>query len=138
MLDYSFSHAKTSTMIRISALNGKNVNKILPACLATYENWNKKISTSNVNKWLEYATTRNVPPLNGGRRVKFKYAKQSKTKPPTFDIFTSSSLKGFPDSYTRYLKNTLREEFGFDGVPVRVNLIKTKNPYVDSPDDEES
>lgn len=132
MLDYSLSKAKTSKILTISAFKGKNINRVLPACIKTYKSWNKKISTSQVNKWLEHATSRNIPPICAGRRVKFKYATQIKSRPPTFNIHTSSSLKNFPDSYTRYLSNSLRDEFELDGVAIRVNLVKGSNPYAEN------
>ncbi len=131
MLDYSLSKAKTSKILTISALKGKSVNRVLPACIKTYESWNNEISTSKVNKWLEHATNANTPPICGGRRVKFKYAIQAKSRPPTFNIYTSSNLKNFPESYVRYLKNSIRDEFDIEGVPIRIHLVKGKNPYAE-------
>lgn len=132
MLDYSLSSAKTSKILTISAFKEKNIHKILPACLETYESWNRKISTSQINKWLDWATTSNIPPICGNRRVKFKYATQAKTRPPTFNIHTSSNLNKFPESYIRYLKNSLRDEFEIHGVPIRIHLVKNDNPYENS------
>lgn len=131
ILDYSMSKARTSEIFKVSALKGKNVGRILPACLRTYENWNRKISTSKVNKWLEHAVTENIPPICAGKRVKFKFANQPKSRPPSFNIYTSSNLKNFPESYIRYLKNSLREEFDLDGVPIRIHLVKGDNPYAE-------
>jgi len=76
-------------------------------------------------------TERHPPPLASGRRVRLRYISQAKTRPPTFAIFTQRP-EGVPESYNRYLINSLREEFDLPGVPIRLNLRKTDNPYVDS------
>ncbi len=128
-LEYSLSQAKYCPVVYASALTGDNVNRILDAALKAYEAWNMRISTGKLNRWLKAAVEINIPPLSNGKRVSFKYITQIKSRPPTFTIFTSSNLKNLPESYHRYLKNSADKEFGFCGVPIRIILRKTKNPF---------
>ncbi len=128
-IGYDIAQAKGLPVITMSALKGIGKNALMKAVLGIYETWNKRISTGQLNKWLEGATSEHLPPLSRGQRIRLKYATQIKTRPPTFAIFTSSRVKDLPDSYVRYLTNDLRESFGLDGVPMRVLLRKTNNPY---------
>jgi GTP-binding protein len=63
-----------------------------------------------------------------GRRVKIRYATQVSTRPPTFVLFVSQA-DALPDSYLRYLTNSLREAFDLPGVPLRLRLRTGDNPY---------
>ena len=64
------------------------------------------------------------------RRIKLRYITQAKTRPPAFYIF-SSNPEGLPDSYLRYLTHSLRETFDMRGIPIRITVRKTGNPYAD-------
>lgn len=120
-------HMKGISVVPISALQGKNTDRLLAACLKTYERWNFRVSTGALNRWLEETITRHTPPLVGGRRFKIRYITQAKTRPPTFVLF--SNLSDGPESYLRYLVNNLRERFDIQGVPIRLLLRTSKNPY---------
>ena len=84
--------------------------------------------TADLNRWLEAVTGAHPPPLARGRRVRLKYMTQAKTRPPTFAIFCSRP-EALPESYLRYLENSLREAFDLPGTPLRINLRKGENPY---------
>ncbi len=116
-------------LIPLSALTGKNKEKLLDAVLDIYGIWNQRISTSRLNRWLAELVSHHPPPLVSGRRIKVKYLTQIKTRPPTFVLFSSKSTE-LPNSYARYVVNGLREAFGFDGVPIRLSVRSGKNPYV--------
>ncbi len=120
---------KNIAVVPISALYGKNTEKLLQAAVKTYGHWNKRISTGALNRWLEDAISRHTPPLVNGRRFKIRYMTQAKTRPPTFILFTNQE-EG-PESYLRYLANKLRETFDLPGVPLRIILKTGKNPYAD-------
>jgi GTP-binding protein len=65
-------------------------------------------------------------PVRGGKQPKILFGTQASTKPPTFVLFTSGWLEA---GYRRFIERRLREEFGFEGTPVRVNLrVRTKRP----------
>ncbi len=135
-LEFSLSQAKYCPVIYASALQGVAVDKILQACLNVYDAWNMRISTGKLNRWLKVAVEENIPPLSNGKRVSLKYITQVKSRPPTFAIFTSSNLKELPDSYLRYLKNSMDREFNFSGVPIRIFMRKSNNPFEGRPDRE--
>ena len=128
-LEYTLSQAKGVPLVALSALKGNNVKKVIDESLIILDLWNKRIGTGPLNRWLSEALEQHNPPLSGGKRIKFRYVTQIKTRPPTFVLFTSSSLKELPESYLRYLTNSLREKFKFQGVPIRLSLKKTSNPF---------
>ena len=70
------------------------------------------------------------PPMAQGRRVRLRYMTQAKTRPPTFVTFVSRP-EDLPESYLRYLTNSLRDDFGLDGIPIRILPRKGKNPFAD-------
>jgi len=116
-------------VVQISALNGRNLDKLMQAISKAYELWNFEVSTSQLNKWLENILQYNPPPLVRGKRVKLRYMTQTKTRPPTFQIFTSH-VKAIADSYVRFLKNDMRKNFDLPGVPIRLIMRKKDNPYI--------
>ena len=130
-LETSLPQAKGVATTTLSALSGKGVERLLDLVLETHKLWNRRISTGRLNRWLEDAVASHPPPaLPGGRRVKIRYATQAKARPPTFVLFASKPDE-LPDSYSRYLVNSLRERFELPGVPIRLFLRAGKNPYVD-------
>jgi GTP-binding protein len=117
-------------IVALSALSGQGVDRLLPVLLSQDEIWNKRVPTAALNRWLETALERHAPPAAKGRRIRIRYMTQAKARPPTFAIFASQAGE-LPDDYVRYLVNGLRETFGFDGVPVRINVRTGKNPYAE-------
>lgn len=115
-------------VVTLSAERGKDVDKVMEACLRIYEIWRRRVPTGALNRWLEEVLQRHTPPLVGNRRLKIKYITQAKTRPPTFALFVN--LKdGVPDAYARYLIGGLRETFDLPGVPIRLLTRSGKNPY---------
>ena len=128
-LDKSFPQAAGITTVKLSALTGKNIDKLMPAVLKSYETWNRRVSTAQLNNWLAGVLERHPPPLAANkRRIRLRYATQPKARPPTFAIF-GNRPEDLPDSYIRYLENSLRDEFNLNGTPIRINMRKGKNPY---------
>jgi GTP-binding protein len=117
-------------LVFISALQGKNLDKLRDAIAKVYELWNTRISTGQLNRWLMAQTEAHPPPAPSGRRIKLRYMTQVKSRPPTFVIFAQKG-EDLPDSYTRFLVNGMRRDFGLDGVPIRLNYRKGDNPYAD-------
>ncbi len=115
-------------VVMLSAETGKGVEKLMPAVQRQYELWNARIGTAKINKWLGAVVDQHPPPADKGRPVRLRYMTQAKARPPTFVIFSSRG-HAVPDSYQRYLANSLRETFGLDGVPLRIFMRKGKNPY---------
>ncbi len=121
-------HFRGLPVVTLSAERGKDVDKVMEACLRIYDIWNRRVPTGALNRWLEDALQRHTPPLVSGRRLKVKYMTQAKTRPPTFALFVN--LKdGLTDAYARYLIAGLRETFDLPGVPIRILTRAGKNPY---------
>ena len=127
-LTTALPQVKGIPMIPISAITGKNKEKLLDAVLDIYALWNQRISTSKLNRYLEGLVAHHPPPLVAGRRIKIKYLTQIKTRPPTFVLFCSKSQE-LPDFYMRYVTNGIRETFHLEGVPMRLFVRSSKNPY---------
>jgi GTP-binding protein len=126
--DDSLSQAKGAPIVGLSALTGRNVNRLLPAALKLYDDWNAKVKTNDVNRWLQYAVQKQAPPSTDGHRPKLRYIAQLKGRPPTFVIMCTRA-EHIPDTYRRYLINGLREAFDMQGVPIRLLLRQSSNPF---------
>ena len=113
----------------ISVKTGKHIDRLLPSVVALERTWAKRVPTAALNRWLEMALDEHAPPLGKGRPIKIRYATQIATRPPTFALFVSQA-KALPDSYFRYLTNSLRDAFSFNGVALRLLERVGKNPYV--------
>ena len=128
-LETSLTQAEGVPTVTISALKKKGLDKLLSAVIKVYERWNVRIPTAPLNKWFQDVQEQNPAPLGKNkRRIKLRYITQAKTRPPSFYIF-SSNPEGLPDSYLRYLTNQLRESFDLRGIPLRITVRKSDNPY---------
>ncbi|MDX2113805.1 MAG: ribosome biogenesis GTPase Der [Alphaproteobacteria bacterium] len=128
-LEKVLPQVKGVPVVPVSGLTGHNVDKLLRACLKMYALWNTEISTGQLNRWLEAAVEINTPPLIAGRRIKIRYMTQKTARPPTFLLFSNMGESEIPESYQRYLVNSMREAFDLPGVPIRLRVKKNKNPY---------
>lgn len=127
-LQTSLSQVRGVKLITLSAKTGRNLQKLIPSALMVYDLWNLRVSTSKLNRWIDYQQQSHPAPLVNGRRIKIKYMTQIKTRPPTFVLFVNKE-DALPQSYLRYLMNSLRDNFDLEGVPLRM-ICKTKeNPY---------
>ncbi len=122
---------KDISLVPISAVNDKNLDKLIESCRDAFAYWNMRVSTAELNRWLDAALLRHTPPLVKGRRFKIRYITQAKTRPPTFILFVNSRDNSL-ESYIRYLTNSLRDVFGIYGVPLRLLLRTGTNPYAKS------
>lgn len=125
----SLPQVKDVPCVVISALEHKNLDKLLEQTFTIYDVWNEKIATSQLNRWLAATVERHPPPLVQGRRIKLRYITQMKARPPSFVCFCNQPSQ-LPESYKRYIINELRREFSLPGVPIRLLIRGGKNPYV--------
>ncbi len=107
----------------VSALTGQRMMKVLDRIDQVSEQTKKRVSTSPLNKYFEKWVERLNPPLYQNRRVKLNYITQVSTAPPTF-VISANIPEGVHVSYQRYLINQMREAFGFEGVPIRLQFRK--------------
>jgi GTP-binding protein len=125
-----FADAAGVALVTISAASGRNIDKLMKAVLDAHAVWSRRVTTADLNRWLQAAVARHAPPQSKGRRIRIRFMTQPSARPPTFVAFCSQP-GGIPESYLRYLTNSLREAFGLPGTPIRINLRKGANPYAD-------
>ena len=116
------------TVVPVSAHQEKGLDRLMEAVFAAVEKWNSRISTGQLNRWLETMLERNPPPAPSGRRIKIRYVTQVNARPPTFSLF-GNQLDHLPESYVRYLMNGLRQSFELWGTPLRFNRRGGRNPF---------
>jgi len=108
-------------LVFISAKQGLRVGQVIETALSVIKEREKRVSTAALNKVLKDAVSKHQPPSRPGKWLKFFYATQADTSPPTF-IFFCNDPKQIHFSYRRYIENELREAFGFNGTPLRISF----------------
>lgn len=114
--------------VPISGETGFGLERLMDEILETHRVWNSRIPTAQLNRWLDAVSQHHPPPAVSGRRIKLKYITQVKARPPGF-VISCSRPDALPESYIRYLTNSLREDFDLPGVPLRVMLRTSDNPF---------
>lgn len=120
-IERTFKFLTYAPVIFVSALTGQRVAKIMGKVEEVALEYNKRIATPALNQMLQEVVQLHQPPMHQGKRVKLFYLTQTAVRPPTFVIFTNCA-DGIHFSYQRFLTNKLREAFGFQGVPLRLNF----------------
>jgi GTPase len=126
--DHCLPQVKGAPLVAVSGLTGEGVDRLTKAIEAAYAVWNKRIPTAMLNRWFEQAVDANPPPAVSGRRLKLNYITQAKARPPSFVLFCSRA-DAVPQSYLRYLVNSLRDHFDVPGTPIRIALREKENPF---------
>jgi GTP-binding protein len=115
-------------LVTVAGITGDGLDRLMQTVQEAYAVWNKRAPTSALNRWFEQAVDANPPPAVSGRRLKLNYVTQPKARPPSFVVFCSRA-DAVPESYKRYLVNSLREAFDMPGTPVRIILREKANPF---------
>jgi GTP-binding protein len=118
-IDRELSRVPWARRVNISAKTGRAVQKLVPALESSLQSWDQRITTGQLNNWLKEVVAATPPPMRGGRLPRVLFATQAATRPPTFVLFTTGFLEA---GYRRFLERKLRETFGFEGSPVRINV----------------
>ena len=105
--------------VNISALTGRGVDRLSKAIETALEGWETRVSTGKLNAFLGRITAAHPHPVRGGKQSRILFGTQAHTAPPTFALFTSGQLD---PGYIRFLRRRLREEFGFAGTPVQIEV----------------
>jgi GTP-binding protein len=108
-------------VLHISAATGERTPRLLETIDRVAESRRKRVKTSELNSFVERVAAEHPPASPGRRHVRILYAAQTSVAPPTFVFFTNVATT-FHFSYQRYLENRLREEFGFEGTPIRIHV----------------
>jgi len=105
--------------INISALTGRHVDRLGVAIQEALAGWETRISTGRLNAFLGRIVAAHPHPVRGGKQPRILFGTQAHAGPPTFVLFTSGQLE---PGYLRFLKRRLREEFGFRGTPIHLEV----------------
>jgi GTP-binding protein len=108
-------------ILHVSALTGERTPRLLEAIDQVAESRQQRVRTMELNKFVERVAAEHPPASPGKGQVRILYAAQTSAAPPTFVFFTNIATT-FHFSYQRYLENRLREEFGFEGTPIRIHV----------------
>lgn len=123
--NHRFNFLSFAPVMTLSALNGRNIDRLKQKILKVYEGFAYRIPTSALNECIQYATSRHHIPSDHGKIVKIYYATQYATHPPQIAL-VSNRPESLHFSYKRYLVNILREKFDFEGVPIILSA-RSKN-----------
>ncbi|WP_017591291.1 ribosome biogenesis GTPase Der [Nocardiopsis potens] len=118
-IDRQLSRVAWAPRVNISAKTGRSVEKLVPAIETGLAGWDTRVPTGRLNSWLKELIAATPPPVRGGKQPKILFATQADTRPPHFVLFTTGFLE---DNYRRFVERRLREEFGFEGTPVKVSM----------------
>lgn len=124
----SLPQVKDIPYVPVSALEKTNLDILIEKSFTVYDVWNQRVPTAKLNRWLEAVVQRHPPPLVQGRRLKLRYITQIKTRPPSFLCFCNQPDQ-VPESYKRYVVNELRKHFMLPGVPIRLLMKTSQNPF---------
>jgi GTPase len=112
-------HFNWAAKINISAVTGRHVDRLGAAISEALAGWETRISTGRLNAFLGRIVAAHPHPVRGGKQSRILFGTQAHVGPPTFVLFTTGELE---PGYVRFLQRRLREEFGFVGTPVHVEL----------------
>jgi GTP-binding protein len=112
-------HFNWAAKINISAVTGRHIDRLGAAISEALAGWETRISTGRLNAFLGRIVAAHPHPVRGGKQPRILFGTQAHVGPPTFVLFTTGELE---PGYVRFLQRRLREEFGFVGTPVHVEL----------------
>lgn len=118
-IDQDLQTWKWAPTVNISALTGRNVEKIAKALNKSLDGWETRVSTGKLNAFLGRIVASNPHPVRGGKQPRILFGTQAQNRPPTFILFTSGQMD---PGYVRFVERKLREEFGFEGSPVHIQV----------------
>jgi GTP-binding protein len=118
-IDRELARVGWAQRVNISAATGRAVHKLVPALEKALTSWDTRIPTGQLNTWLNEVVAATPAPVRGGRQPRILFATQATARPPTFVLFTTGFLEA---GYRRFLERRLRETFGFEGSPIRINV----------------
>ncbi|BBX37626.1 GTP-binding protein Der [Mycolicibacterium mageritense DSM 44476 = CIP 104973] len=118
-IDLELAQVQWAPRVNISAKTGRAVQKLVPALETALTSWDTRIPTGRLNTFLKEVVAATPPPVRGGKQPRILFATQAASRPPTFVLFTTGFLEA---GYRRFLERRLRETFGFEGSPIRINV----------------
>ena len=118
-IERDLPHMSWAPSVNISALTGRNTAKLARAIEAALLGWETRISTGRLNALLGLTASAHPHPVRGGKQSRILFGTQPQSAPPTFVLFTTGDLD---PQYVRFIERRLREEIGFVGTPVHIQV----------------
>ena len=118
-IDRQLYNARWAPRVNISATTGRHMDRLVPAIETALAGWETRVPTGRLNSWLTSLIAATPPPVRGGRQPKVLFATQAGVRPPHVVLFTTGFLEA---AYRRFVERKLREEFGFEGSPLKVSM----------------
>lgn len=129
-IEESLGQLKDVPIVPLSAIRKRGLDQLMKMVKDTHEVWNRRAKTPHLNRWLRRMEEQNPAPLAQGRHNRLRYMTQIKSRPPTFVLWVNRP-DALPETHKRYIINGLRREFDIPGVPIRLLIRQSKNPYSD-------
>ena len=129
-MNIMFAHMDFAPILPLSALEGKGIKDLLNTAIGMYEQLTRKIGTSSLNNALQDWLDRYPPPASKTSHFKIRYMTQASTNPVSFVIFATRP-EVVPESYITYLKNRIREDLGYDQIPVQLEFKGSRQKWED-------
>lgn len=127
-IQYMFGQMQFAPILRLSALNGDGVKELMETAVRLYKQLTTKVETSALNKALQDWLSRYPPPATKAIHFKIRYMTQTSINPVAFRLFATSP-DNVPESYVTYLKNRIREDLGFDQIPVMLEMKASRKKW---------
>lgn len=117
--DRDLAHVAWAPRINFSAKTGWHTNRIGLALNTAMDGWLTRVPTGKLNQFVKDLVGEHPHPVRGGKQARILFATQPEVGPPRFVLFTSGFLE---KNYRRFFERRLREEFGFEGSPIRIDM----------------
>jgi len=131
-LDRRLQFLPWARRIRISALHGSGLKRLMEAVDEAWRSATRELPTPELTRVLREAVEAHQPPMSKGRSARLRYAHSGGRLPPRV-VVHGNRVETVPESYRRYLENTFSRHFGLRGSPLTVELRSGDNPYGDRP-----
>ncbi len=118
-IERDLAHVQWAPRANVSALTGRHMDRLVPAIDAALGGWETRVSTGRLNSFIADLVASHPHPVRGGKQSRILYASQVDVRPPKFLIFATGHLEA---GYVRFIERRLREEFGFEGSPLDVQV----------------
>ena len=118
-IDSDLAHVDWAPRVNLSALTGRNLEKLVPALEVALESWDKRIPTGKLNAFLSELQASNPHPIRGGKQPRILFGTQAASRPPKFVLFATGFIEA---GYRRFIIRKLRETYGFEGSPIEIGV----------------
>ena len=129
-INIMFGQMDFAPILPLSALEGKGIKDLLNTAINMYEQLTRKIGTASLNNALQDWLERYPPPASKTAHFKIRYMTQASVNPVNFVIFATRP-EVVPEPYVTYLKNRIREDLGYDHIPVQVEFKASRQKWED-------